>query len=482
MNTSTILTTISSTIIATLCAGCFDGDIATPGDRDTTSTSDAESNTSALNSSDGDGDDDTGDGDGDGDTIDGDTTDGDTTDGGTTGSTTGEPGCPGDLDCDGLGDADDPLPNDPFPPFIINGTETGVIHLRLSNGDGTFSAPIEVGLPYGGFTPGPDDYSTYYVTLGVSDFDDDGRLDILATGRRGPADPIQMWWFERDGGPTTFNQRLIDINVPPEIQIVPIDLDGDLGTDVYGISRLYDPYIVEVSFHGFLRRGSVRTATCAVSNDPLNPDGCVFVRAPETNLDAWYLGQWGISRAFYGRDLDSDGLGDLLITKYASGGASPSPLGFIAGNGDGTLSESPTLLHTHTLPVNTMILEDFNNDGTFDLLAGCDDDGDRGSLWFYPGQLAGGVYSLDVSGGFETIDFGDSGARCAAAPFDYDGDGNIDLVTGHNIGGGSNGYDPPTELSYARGVGDGSFDAPVVIDSYSGHDAQRVVGPVLYSP
>ena len=80
-------------------------------------------------------------------------------------------------------------------------------------------------------------------------------------------------------------------------------------------------------------------------------------------------------------------------------------------------------------------------------------------------------------GAFETIDFGNSGHNCAAHAFDWDGDGHLDLITGHNTGGV---YATPTELNYFRGLGDGHFDPPITLATYPGLEAWRMVGPSLF--
>ncbi|MCA9682922.1 MAG: hypothetical protein KC457_12045, partial [Myxococcales bacterium] len=351
------------------------------------------------------------------------------------------------------------------------------IEVWNSNGDGTFAAPFEIGIPYGGNTPQQGDYAIYYAGPSIADYDGDGRLDMLMSAYRSPNLPRELWWFERVG-PQQFTQRLVDAD-PPSFYNRTIDLDGDHAPDnfTYEVDKFNNGFIAAMRVYGLALSGDVRTANCAVSDDPLNPGGCVFVRSQPTDLSPWYLNQWQSGFPLIGRDLDGDGSGDLLITKYASGGASPSPIGRIDGLGGGTFTNAPALLLTHPLPVNTMVIEDFDEDGVYDFIGGCDDDGDPGSLWFYPGVLNQGTYTLDGVGAFETIDFGNSGHNCAAHAFDWDGDGHLDLITGHNTGGV---YATPTELNYFRGLGDGHFDPPITLATYPGLEAWRMVGPSLF--
>ena len=84
-----------------------------------------------------------------------------------------------DTDGDGISDPEDAFPRDPYPEFILFRNNKGTIDLMLSKRSGRFEAAVEIGDPNGGTT----DLSYDYIRFGISDFNNDGRMDFIALGK-----------------------------------------------------------------------------------------------------------------------------------------------------------------------------------------------------------------------------------------------------------------------------------------------------------
>ncbi|MDY0004547.1 MAG: hypothetical protein RBU30_24840, partial [Polyangia bacterium] len=149
-----------------------------------------------------------------------------------------------DSDEDGIADNEDPYPLDPFPEYILHRNDSGTIDLALSNRDGTFTAPVEIGAPHGCTTDAPHNCpvnTAYrYLSFVITDFDNDGRTDFLAIGDSNPADPSNpqdLWWFTRtgtiiSGSATTFQQRLVDSALTHAIFGTAADFKNDDRNDL----------------------------------------------------------------------------------------------------------------------------------------------------------------------------------------------------------------------------------------------------------
>jgi hypothetical protein len=166
-----------------------------------------------------------------------------------------------------------------------------------------------------------------------------------------------------------------------------------------------------------------------------------------------------------------------LIT-YAFGGNATTDIYTLFGNGDGTYG-APTSNFTHNsvgaqAPANTVLFADFSGDDIGDIGVGFDDDGRAGELWIYFGNGDGTfsripILALDINptdarevGGGERL-----GRTSSGRTFDFDFDGNFDLIVGYN----HTRYDAPGETRLYLGNGDGTFGP-----EYS------VIGPVAARP
>ena len=376
-----------------------------------------------------------------------------------------------DSDGDGIADNEDFYPRDPFPEYVLFRNDLGTIDMMLSNRDGTFGTVNEVGTPFGGTS----NTSYRYISFVISDFDNNGRTDFLAVGDADPSDPnnpLDLWWFGRVAGPTAFAQRLVDGALAARMMGTVADVNGDEQVDLVRLDRNSGGNITNATLWSYLNAGTIDTAECAWTDNPANPDGCAFIRV-EANDIALVDGQWVARLSQDAVDVDGDGNRDVLIYTHASGGANPSPIYLLSGNGDGTFNAPNHELFQHSpSPVNSIVFADFDNDALGDIIVGLDDDGDAGSAWFYTGSynpVPG--YFIDTSLGFETFDLNPGaesggenyGHTGGTRSFDFDFDGNTDILVGYNY---TSPWSHPSEVLFFAGQGNGQFDPPTVVRDF----------------
>lgn len=144
-------------------------------------------------------------------------------------------------------------------------------------------------------------------------------------------------------------------------------------------------------------------------------------------------------------DLNGDGKLDLVVGNFGSLPAQPGNLAIFVGNGDGTFTAGETYLNTSN--VGSVVLGDFNGDGTPDIAVGLT----------YPSP------SLNIllgkgNGTFragESLTISSSVFDLTAA--DINGDGNLDLVLPFDSQGGY--------YSVVLGNGNGTFQ-PQIFTGY----------------
>jgi hypothetical protein len=335
-------------------------------------------------------------------------------------------------------------------------------------------------MPYGNTTL--TDYR--YVSFVISDFDNNGTTDFLAAGDSDPLDPdnvLDLWWFGRVAGPTSFTQRLVDANLPRNILYTLADLDNDEKADLASLfsTRLPNGFIDAAVIESFLNQGTIATAECAWTDDPLNPQGCAFVRVEAIDLGGWVRNQWVVRHSRDAVDVNGDGNRDLVIVKIRSGGNETVSVTLLHGTGTGTFSLATNEMFVHNAhrtssPVNSIVFNDFDNDGLGDVIVGLDDDGDAGSAWFYPGRYSTtGGFQFDHPAAFEAFDINPvheagsqhPGATTSARSFDFDFDGNQDVMVGYNYARPDR---PPSRTVLLRGLGTGSFGPMEIIRDFPG--------------
>jgi len=201
-------------------------------------------------------------------------------------------------------------------------------------------------------------------TMRVGDFDGDGDLDLLGTGRKSN----EVTWFENrspakglDAGPVTWAKHLIDAASKCPAHGNPADMDGDGDLDV----------VMALGF--YYRPGS---------NDPASS------QKQEENQVVWYEnsgrpaeGPWKkhvigprYDDAFeaVAGDLDGDGDIDVAATSWRN----PGRLAWFENPGNPRGEWTRHLLKTNWRSANQLILADLNGDGRLDIVV-C---AERGSL------------------------------------------------------------------------------------------------------
>jgi len=363
-----------------------------------------------------------------------------------------------DTDDDGIGDFTDPYPRDPFAEFVLVRNDQGSIEYALSNRDGTFQPWVQIGDDLGGIQ---------YTTFDIADFDSNGIMDFIAHTEADEVTGLkQVWFFYRFDSPTNFAQIYLG-EVDWGMHGVVADVNGD---DLFDIVTMeyYRPGNFEwAKFVTFLNNGDIHNATCAHSDDPFA--GCAFTRIEANNITDLIFNQWVVNYAYQAVDVTDDGIKDIIMGHYAYGGNAPMPVYYLAGNGDGTFQD-PVSIFTHNQnynqsPANSMLFGDFTGDGQGDVCMGLDDDGDAGQAWIYPGT-GPGTFSdayqeaFDINTGCESGCSDDPGATGSARIFDFDFDGDLDVMVGTYTGGV---WGPPTQINLFLGNNDGTFAPPLAV-------------------
>ncbi len=80
------------------------------------------------------------------------------------------------------------------------------------------------------------------------------------------------------------------------------------------------------------------------------------------------------------KDLNNDGIVDLVGACWSSGGSAAPRFWWWEGNGDGTFHGAASFADTVGTPTNFVSVNDFDGDGDNDIIAGLDDDADPGSV------------------------------------------------------------------------------------------------------
>ncbi len=413
-----------------------------------------------------------------------------------------------DSDFDGISDKADAYPNDAFPAFMLMPRNDGHMWVKMSDGEGGFGNPITIGEDLGWVcateetcSPGcpagqhcematcvadapagecPNGCGAGFVCrqqqyryFAIADFDGDGAMDFIAHSYpMKESGTHSLWFFYRLEQGTNFPQNYVG-EVDEPITGVLTDADGDFRFDFvkYYFDKPNNP--TQAYGYTFLGGGPMVNAPCVIGSAP--DQGCSFTRVnnaldilPQAN------GKWGIQWAKTAQDLSGDGNVDLTFGVYTSGGASDTKVYLMLGNGDGTFNPANEMF-THAGqkgPANSFLFADFTTDELGDVVLGLDDDGDAGSAWMYEGTGPGSFSSA----GTKIFDLNPScnggcgdkmGMTGSARTFDFNFDGNLDIVVGHSYcDNNENCYmwtAPDSKLQIYMGNGDGTFgDAQLI--------------------
>jgi len=180
---------------------------------------------------------------------------------------------------------------------------------------------------------------------------------------------------------------------------------------------------------------------------------------------------WVAVRAGNAGDFDGDGNLDLVSGQYATGGASSFTVAIQLGFGDLSFDEYYLVQGIYVQPQNTMHVGDVDGDGCADWVGGSDDDGDSGAIYLSTGNCDGSTNTpTELVNGCDVVS-GDCYGGGSSWLYDWDGDGDLDLLatltldTGEyvvhsyeNLGGGS--FDTAVEVIASGWLISGSLAAP----------------------
>jgi len=409
-----------------------------------------------------------------------------------------------DSDGDGVGDAADAYPNDPFPAFLVLEKDNGHMDVMLSDGAGGFSPTLEFGQDLGfacaaedttcgacspsqhcefGLCVPNDDQpcdeapcdpeffcrQLHYRAVSIADFNADGAMDFIAhSWPKKQSGTYSLWFFYRLGTGESFPQIYVG-EVDQMISGVVADVNNDFVFDVVGFRKEKPGYISTAWGVTFLGSGVLDNVPCALGGPA---DGCAFSLVdPAFNITSQASGQWGLPWGRTAQDFNGDGKQDLVFGTYASGGSSTTKVYLMHGNGDGTFAPAIHMFDHpgNKGPANSFLFAEFNGDGAGDVLLGLDDDGDAGSAWLYPGTGGGGFSAVgtkvfDLNPGCNSSCGDKPGTTNTARPFDFNFDGIMDVIVGYrfcswnpqcDIHNAGTIYDTRLELLF--GNGDGTF-------------------------
>ncbi|MCP3879982.1 MAG: PKD domain-containing protein, partial [Sulfitobacter sp.] len=289
--------------------------------------------------------------------------------------------------------------------FIVAIDDSSNIWSADSNGDGTFG------------TWGQIDYlakGNYSRGIAVNDFDNDGDMDFVAG--RGVSTVGYYYLFLNDGS-NTFTK-----------------------TAMVGTQSNANSYAMDMATGDFNNDGNMDFA----ANGNHNTTG-IYLGDGKGNFTKTEL-NWG----HYGRGMDTadfnhDGHTDIVRGRYSSG-----YIDVYWGDGSGTFPTSTYLGDVGSDPYG-VVAGDFDNDGHPDVIA---NSGSNGDTYFAKGN-GDGTFLAPV---YEaSLDLNNHGAFDA---FDYNGDGNLDVLIANYSG---------RTVYYYPGNGNGTFGAAVTIGTTAGY-------------
>lgn len=204
---------------------------------------------------------------------------------------------------------------------VVNGSTLSVF---LGNGDGTFNAVINT--PSVGSSP---------VGLGVGDFNGDGVPDVAIVDTLQNA-PVRIFLGKGDGTFVAGSSYPLT-NAAGPVGIAVGDFNGDGFPDL-AVTNYAGPDQNAVAVLLGNGDGSFKTP--------------VFYSAPGFSFESAAVA-----------DLDGDGIADLVLSQFWSGG----PASILLGNGDGTFQAGKTVVANVPLSSGYLAVADFNGDGLPDI-------------------------------------------------------------------------------------------------------------------
>ena len=292
--------------------------------------------------------------------------------------------------------------------FSGDGTNPGGVAILLSNGTGTFAAPVT--YPAG----------TSPISLAALDLNHDGKLDLAVADNGASPGKVYILLGKGDG---TFQPA---VNYPVgrnPLSVTVADFDGDGNPDLAVTAHDNSLSILLGNNDGTFRSGS----SYATGSNPM------YVAAG---------------------DFNKDGKMDLAV---ANAGA--QTVSVFMGNGNGTFRAGAS--YAVSYEPQSLVITDYNGDGNLDIIQGSGD-----ARCIGPGVQNSTIDFLlgngdgTFQGAVSTIVPGSQGSVGSfAATGDFNGDGKTDVIVNDEYGG---------NLYLFPGDGQGGFLAPVTIAALAG--------------
>jgi hypothetical protein len=299
------------------------------------------------------------------------------------------------------------------------------------------------------------------TAVALTDLDGDGAADLV---------------FGLDGGVILFSNTFtgaapIPAGAPSAFAFADFDGDGfiDIGVSSYDAAGAGYVGYISMDTGDFVTIANVPYAADLVTGD-FNGDGLIDIAVadadngrvaiilqdtPGVYLPPAYSAATGqFANTVLTGDFNGDGNLDLLVGNVGTLpiGDPPGSIDLMLGNGDGTFALAAPAL-TGSASIGSIAVADFNGDGALDIVYTSIDHSDvtNNGIWV---ALGNGDGTFAASALVTTTPDGAYGEVVAG---DLNGDGFIDLVV-------ANGDDPGT-ISILAGNGDGTFQAPILLDS-----------------
>jgi len=305
-------------------------------------------------------------------------------------------------------------------------------YVLLGNGDGTFQPPVgyQTGLSY-----------VYWSDLATGDFNNDGHLDLVATGFTSPVNAQPAFGILLGYGDGTFDAPLVYglpapiSNTNPSIAVADFNKDGKSDLAICGPSGVM---ILLATGNGNFGSPTVLPTPCQnifagdFRNDKkidlavVGVNGGIYVMLGNGNgtFQSPVYTSAGASYASVDGDFNRDGKLDLAIIVGNN-------VNVFLGNGDGTFKTPPLAFTVGNIPVG-LATYDLNGDGILDLVAPDDGLNSVDVLLGKGDGTFGASTPYTLGGTFHYFGGGNCAAwNCSFAPglADFNGDGAADIVT-----------------------------------------------------
>ncbi len=320
--------------------------------------------------------------------------------------------------------------------FVTSDSYSGTLSVVISNGDGTYAAPVF----YSATNP------TNVIT---SDFDGDGDLDV-AVMRSGNS---TVYFFTNDGSGVLTSGNTFDsyFSYQDYFRLTDVDSDGKLDFIIDSGSSQSSNFYFNTGTWSYDHNnydnnyGDKYSVTADLDNDGDLDHVQTYRNSGTGTLQILKnIGNRKFSstitvnlpsqpRYIASGDFDNDGDVDLVVGDYNN------PKYYVLkNNGDGSFADAITF--THNLLIIGIKVADINHDGDLDLIFGSNNPDENGDNVIST-VLNDGTGNFSSSASFLIPD---GGSMQDFSISDADNDGDLDLVVLHNA------Y--PSDNSYYRGI------------------------------